>query len=297
MPIITIIAAETLDSANISDLTALLAAAGCEPTEIVWLEPGKAADIGFSGNIETARAALRPAEVYADICVQQGDDRKKMLLVSDMDSTMITVECIDELADYAGIKPQIAEITERAMQGELDFSEALRARVMLLAGLDEAMIQTCLNERVRPMTGAEILVKTMAAWGAHTVLVSGGFMHFATPVAAQIGFAEAKANVLGIKDSKLTGLVEGHIVDASAKQKLLSDTAAAKNIAGDAILSIGDGANDIPMIEAAIAAGGIGASYHAKPKAEAAANFAIRHNDLSALLYVQGVPKSKWAKV
>jgi phosphoserine phosphatase len=297
MPIITIIAAETLDSANISELTSLLAASGCEPAEIVWLEPGKAVDIGFSGSIEAARAALRPAEDYADICVQQAEGRKKMLLVSDMDSTMITVECIDELADYAGIKPQIAEITERAMQGELDFSEALRARVKLLAGLDEAVIQICLNERVKPMAGAETLVKTMAGWGAHTVLVSGGFMHFATTVAAQIGFAEAKANVLGIKDGKLTGLVEGDIVDASAKQELLKDKAAEKNIPGSAILSVGDGANDIPMIEAAIKGGGIGASYHAKPKAEAAANFAIRHNDLTALLYVQGVPKSEWVKV
>lgn len=294
MPIATIIAAETLSSANISALTEALVEAGCETAEINWLEPGKALDIGFTGSITAARTALHPAEQYADICVQSGEVRKKMLLISDMDSTMITVECIDELADYAQIKPQIAEITERAMQGELDFSEALKERVKLLAGLDEEAIRTCLNERVRPMAGAEILVKTMAAWGAHTVLVSGGFMSFAVPVAAQIGFAEMKANILEINNSKLTGMVEGEIVDAAVKARLLKEKAAAHNIDADAILALGDGANDIPMIAAAISGGGLGAAYHAKPKAEAAANFAIRHNDLTALLYAQGIAKSDW---
>ncbi len=207
---------------------------------------------------------------------------------------MITVECIDELADYAGIKPQIAAITERAMQGELDFTEALRARVKLLAGLDARVIETCLYERVRLMPGAQTLVKTMSAWGAHSVLVSGGFMHFATPVAAQIGFAMAAANVLGVADGSLTGGVVGDIVDASAKRKLLLSTASARNIPHELVIAVGDGANDIPMIEAAIQGGGLGVSYHAKPAAEVASNFAIRHNDLTALLYAQGIRKSDW---
>jgi phosphoserine phosphatase len=227
----------------------------------------------------------------ADIVVQANDDRRKMLLISDMDSTMITVECIDELADYAGIKPQIAEITERAMQGELDFTEALRARVKLLAGLDEAVIQKCLDERVRTMPGASILVQTMAGWGAHTILISGGFTHFARPVAIQIGFAEAFANHLAIADSALTGVVSGQIVDAAVKRAQLVAATARLGLSSACTLAVGDGANDIPMIEAA----GLGVAYHAKPKAEAAADFAIRHNDLTAILYAQGVRKSEWA--
>jgi phosphoserine phosphatase len=295
MPIATFIASGSLNSGIISECCDRLSAAGCDVAEINWLEAGKAADIGFSGDVSAARAALKEIEPLCDIAVQAAEHRRKMLIVSDMDSTMITAECIDELADYAGIKPQIAEITERAMQGELDFADALRARVKLLAGLDAAMIDTCLSERVHPMAGAQTLVKTMAAWGAHTVLVSGGFTHFAHPVARLIGFAEVMANVLAVSDGTLTGHVEGDIVDAEAKRKLLIDTAASKGIARELILSVGDGANDIPMIEAAAKGGGLGASYHAKPKAEAAANFAIRHGDLTALLYAQGIRRADWA--
>jgi phosphoserine phosphatase len=297
MPIATLIAADSFGSDMISAACDKLAAAQCDVAEVEWLEPGKAIDITFSGDIAAARLALQPMESGADMIVQLDGARRKMLLVSDMDSTMITVECIDELADYAGIKPQIAEITERAMQGELDFSEALRGRVALLAGLDVAMIDTCLAERVRPMPGAEILVQTMAAWGAHTVLVSGGFTHFAEPVAKLIGFAEVNANVLAMADGKLTGALNGDIIDAKAKEALLQDRAASRAIASELILSVGDGANDIPMLEAAIAGGGIGAAYHAKPKAEAATNFAIRHNDLTALLYAQGVRRQDWKKI
>jgi phosphoserine phosphatase len=294
MPIATFIASDTLNSGTISEACDRLSSAGCDVAEIDWLEPGKAADIGFSGDVLHARMALKNLEPLCDIVVQCAEHRRKMLIVSDMDSTMITVECIDELADYAGIKPQIAEITERAMQGELDFSQALRERVQLLAGLDAAMIDTCLSERVRPMPGAQTLVKTMAAWGAHTVLVSGGFTHFARPVAATIGFAEIMANMLAVADGVLTGEVEGDIVDAQVKRQLLLKTAASRNVPHELVLSVGDGANDIPMIEAAIEGGGLGVSYHAKPKAEAAANFVIRHNDLTALLYAQGIRKADW---
>ena len=136
----TLIAAERLHSGAISDACDALAGAGCDPAEIIWLEPHKVADIGFTGDLAQARIALSPFTAHTDICVQPAAYRRKMLLVSDMDSTMITVECIDELADYAGIKDQIAEITERAMQGELDFADALRGRVALLAGLDESVI-------------------------------------------------------------------------------------------------------------------------------------------------------------
>lgn len=295
MSISTLIAAGTFESGIISEACDRLANGGCAPAEIVWIETGKAVDIGFEGSVESARIALAPLGTIADIAVQPSSNRRKMLLVSDMDSTMITVECIDELADYAGIKPQIAAITERAMAGELDFAEALKARVALLAGLDEAVIAQCLAERVRPMPGAETLVRTMAGWGAHTVLVSGGFTSFTGPVAGMIGFAEVHANVLEIIDGKLTGALSGDIVDATTKRAVLQAAVAAKGIKMELTLAVGDGANDLPMISAAVAGKGLGAGYHPRPQLAEAANFSIRHNDLTALLYAQGIGQSEWA--
>lgn len=206
---------------------------------------------------------------------------------------MITVECIDELADYAGIKPEIAAITERAMAGELDFAEALKARVALLAGLDEDIITQCLEERVRPMSGAHNLVRTMTGWGAHTVLVSGGFTGFTGPVAAQIGLLEVHANVLEIVGGKLTGKLLGDIVDAQTKREVL-ENAAAKGAGLRDSLVVGDGANDLPMIAAAVAGQGLGVGFHPRALLAEAANFSVRHNDLTALLYAQGVPRSDW---
>jgi phosphoserine phosphatase len=286
----TLIASETLSRGTLSEATDRLKRAGCALGVVDWVEPNRVADIAFTGNVNAARAALAPLISLCDVCVQAIENRRKMLLISDMDSTMITVECIDELADYAGIKPQIAEITERAMQGELDFSEALRARVKLLAGLNEDVVTRCLSERVQMMPGAAILVRTMAAWGAHTVLISGGFTHFAGAVAEQIGFAEHFANQLDFANGVLTGAVTGQIVDATVKQAQLEASATAQGLSIAQTLAVGDGANDIPMIEAA----GLGVAYHAKPKAAAAADFAVRHGDLTALLYAQGVPRSEW---
>jgi phosphoserine phosphatase len=288
----TLIAAQTLSRGTLSEATDWLKKAGFAPAEVDWLEPGKVADIGITGSVEAARLALKPLEPLCDICIQPTENRRKMLLISDMDSTMITVECIDELADYAGIKPQIAEITERAMQGELDFVAALRERVKLLAGLDEAVIKRCLAERVKIMPGAQTLVRTMAAWGAHTVLISGGFTHFAEAVAKQIGFAESFANQLDIADHALTGTVSGQIVDAAVKQAQLEASAIEHGLSYEQTLAVGDGANDIPMIAAA----GLGVAYHAKPKAAAAADFTVRHGDLTTLLFAQGVPVAEWVE-
>ena len=288
--VVTLIAAETLSHGTFSEAKDRLRSAKCDPTENDWLAQGQVADIGFTGEIAAARAALAGLEPLCDICVQPTAYRRKMLLVSDMDSTMITVECIDELADYAGIKDQIAEITERAMQGELDFAEALRGRVALLAGLDESVIAKCLAERVKLMPGARTLVQTMRGWGAHTILVSGGFTHFADSVAQQIGFAEVRANVLGFKDGKLTGGLDGAIVDAALKQTVLEEATAAHALVSEQTMAVGDGANDIPMIQAA----GLGAAYHAKPTATVAADFAVRHGDLTALLFAQGVGREDW---
>jgi phosphoserine phosphatase len=295
MPISTLIAADHANSGTISEACDRLAAAGCVPAEIEWLEPGQVVDIGFDGDIAAARTALAPLEAEFDIAIQPSTNRRKMLLVSDMDSTMITVECIDELADYAGIKPEIAAITERAMAGELDFAEALKARVALLEGLDEAVIAQCLDERVRPMPGAEALVRTMAGWGAHTVLVSGGFTSFTGPVAEAIRLAEVHANVLEISGGRLTGRLAGDIVDAATKRSVLEAAAKSRGIALEAALAVGDGANDLPMISAAVAGGGLGVGYHPRPQLAAAANFSVRHGDLTALLYAQGVPRRQWA--
>jgi phosphoserine phosphatase len=296
MPISTLIAAGTFESGIISDACDRLANANCAPAEIEWIEPGKAVDIGFEGDIADARVALASLESMADIVVQSTEGRRKMLLVSDMDSTMITVECIDELADYAGIKPEIAAITERAMAGELDFVEALRARVALLAGLAEDVITQCLAERVRPMAGAQILVRTMASWGAHNVLVSGGFTSFTGPVAAMLGFPEVHANLLEIVDGTLTGALAGDIVDALTKKSVLESAVGALGISMNAALAVGDGANDLPMIAAAVAGSGLGVGFHPRPKLAEAANFSVRHNNLTALLFAQGVKRSEWVQ-
>ena len=222
-----------------------------------------------------------------DIIVQPANvPRRKALIIADMDSTMITCECIDELADYAGLKTEVAAVTEAAMRGELDFEAALDARVALLKGMDAGVIDRCRAERVRLTPGARTLVGTMAAHGAHSILISGGFTAFARPVAAEIGFAEVRANTLEIADGKLTGTVARPIVDAAAKRTALL----AAGIALPATLAVGDGANDIPMLEAA----GLGIAYHAKPKASAAADAAIRHGDLTVLLRAQGYRRGDW---
>ena len=292
MLIATLIAAETLKKGELSSAQDMLVAGGCVVAEAGEIIDGKVADIFFEGSLEDGRDALTSLDGVIDLAVQPAENREKKLLISDMDSTMITVECIDELADYAGIKAQIAEITERAMQGELDFEEALRGRVALLAGLDVSAIQRCLDERVKIMPGAEILVKTMAQRGAETILVSGGFTSFAEPVARQIGFERFEANVLDAAQEKLTGALDGPIVDASRKAEILQSAAGKHGLQLADCIAVGDGANDIPMIQAA----GMGVAYHAKPKAAQAADVAIHHNDLTALLYIQGIASTDWAK-
>lgn len=270
------------------DARGRLDAAGCAPGDWRWLEEGEAGDIPFASDAAVARGAIEGVFAGTDVVVQAGATRAKMLLVADMDSTMITVECIDELADYAGIKPQIAEVTERAMRGELDFAAALDARVALLGGLDEAMIERCLAERVKIMPGAVALVRTMRAKGAKTALVSGGFTRFAEPVAREIGFDRAIANTLDIANGRLAGTVGKPIVDAAVKQATLE--AEAQGMDRALTMAVGDGANDLAMIGVA----GLGVAYHAKPVVAAAAGARIDHNDLSALLFAQGYARAEW---
>lgn len=229
-------------------------------------------------------------DLSLDVIVQPASNREKRLLVADMDSTMIGQECIDELADYAGVKPQVAEITERAMQGDLDFAGALKERVALLKGLDAAVIDRCLAERIRPNAGAETLVRTMRSRGAMTVLVSGGFTAFVGPIAERIGFERFEANVLGELDGKLSGITEGRIVDARRKHDLLSEVRGLLDLQASETMAIGDGANDIPMIKEA----GLGVAYRAKPALSAVADARLDHHGLDALLWAQGIPRAEW---
>lgn len=288
--IATLIAAEGLDPRGLNLAHEALIGAGAVPGAARWLDEGVAADIPFAGDAVAARAALEGSLPATDVVIQPEAGRAKRLMVADMDSTMITIECIDELADYAGIKPQIAEITEAAMRGELDFEGALNARVALLKGLPASVIDTCYAERLRIMPGARELVRTMKANGARCVLVSGGFTVFADRVAAEIGFDRALSNRLEIDGELLAGTVAMPIVGAAAKRETLLAEAQALGIGPDAVLAVGDGANDIPMIEIA----GLGAAYHAKPKTAAAAGARIDHNDLTALLYAQGYKRADW---
>ncbi|CUS44800.1 MAG: phosphoserine phosphatase SerB [Pseudomonadota bacterium] len=290
MFIATLIAAGKLSGGDISAARDRLDEAGCLPAAHAWLDEGYAADIMFGLEPEAARTALEGVFPGTDVVVQRADGRVKRLLVADMDSTMITVECIDELADYAGIKPQIAAVTEAAMRGELDFESALDARVALLKGLDEGVIAQCLAERVTIMPGAVALIRTMKARGATTILVSGGFTRFAEPVAETIGFDRAIANRLEIADGALSGLVAKPIVGSDTKERTLLEAAADLGLPPEATLAVGDGANDLAMIRRA----GLGVAYHAKPIVAAAAAARIDHNDLTALLYAQGISRKDW---
>ncbi|WP_156679012.1 phosphoserine phosphatase SerB [Sphingomonas profundi] len=296
MLIATVIAgaarAGTLADGDVSACRDALAAAGCAPGVSRWIEAGHAFDLGFAGERAEGRAALEGLIGGADVIVQPVQGRVKRLLVADMDSTMITIECIDELADYAGIKAEVAAVTEAAMRGELDFEAALDARVALLRDLDAAVIDRCHADRVRIMAGAKPLIATMRAHGARCVLVSGGFTVFADRVAAEIGFDRALSNVLEMADGRLAGTVARPIVGAATKRETLVAEAAALGLPLAATMAIGDGANDIPMIEAA----GLGVAYHAKPRTAAAAAARIDHGDLSALLYAQGHARRDWVE-
>ena len=202
---------------------------------------------------------------------------------------MIMAECIDELADFAGIKPQIAAITERAMLGELDFEAALRERVALLRGLPEGAIAECLATRIAMMPGAKVLVETLKAKGCRTVLVTGGFHQFADPVAEELGFERVVANRLEVVEGKLTGGLVGPITDSSVKRAVLLEEA---GLLGPATITLatGDGANDIPMLEAAT----YGIAFAAKPKARAAANGWVDRGNLTGVLELLGIPPGEW---
>ena len=259
-----------------------------------WLFEGVAADIRFSStdDIRTISGRLREAlnGIRADVVVQPQLDRRKKLLLADMDSTMIGQECIDELADFAGLKTHVAAITERSMRGEIEFEPALRERVALLKDLPVTVVDEVLKSRITLTPGAVELVRTMRAHGAYTCLVSGGFTLFTKRVAELIGFQENRANELLTENGKLTGLVAEPILGREAKLATLMDLLESFDLDDLDTMVVGDGANDLAMIERA----GVGVAYHAKPAVGAAAGARIDHGDLTALLYMQGYKRNEF---
>jgi phosphoserine phosphatase len=245
-----------------------------------------ALDLFVDGPPVEVHMAVRVAvgERPVDFAVQPVENRRKRLLIADMDSTIINVECLDELADFAGVKDKVSEITERAMRGELAFEGALRERVGMLKGLSVDALQACYDDRVKLNPGARTLVRTMAEHGARCALVSGGFTFFTTRVAEAAGFHLNRANTLIEADGQLTGTVGDPILGKEAKLAALQEETAALGLTPADALAVGDGANDLAMIEAA----GLGVAYRAKPIVAAQAHAKVDHADLTALLYFQG---------
>lgn len=259
-----------------------------------WLDPGVAAEFDLA-QVPANRWEVweRLQGLRVDMLVQRAEGRKKRLLIADMDSTMIRQECIDELADEAGVGARVADITARAMNGELDFEGALRERVGLLKGLPEAVIGQVLRDRITLMPGGPVLLATMKAHGAYAALVSGGFTAFTAAVAGKLGFDENRANTLHVTDGKLAGTVAEPILGKEAKLAALTEITARQGITPAEALAVGDGANDLPMLKAA----GTGVALHAKPTVQAQCEVRVNHGDLTALLYLQGYSRDAFAPI
>ena len=281
-----------LDSTIVDGALAVLPA----PGEAEWLLSEVAVDIPFAGSedIKAVEARLRAArgDLPIDIVVQPIATRRKKLFLADMDSTMIGQECIDELADFAGLKAHVAGITERAMRGEIEFEPALRERVALLKGMPATVVDEVLKTRITPTPGGRELVMTMRAHGAYTCLISGGFTLFTKAVAAMIGFQESRANELIVRDGKFSGEVREPILGRAAKLQTLIDLTESFDLDDIDTLVAGDGANDLGMIQNA----GLGVAYRAKPAVAAAAAARIDHGDLTALLYAQGYRREEFVE-
>jgi phosphoserine phosphatase len=279
-----------LDATALEAVRAILPAAN----EAVWLDHGIAADIAFASDeaprVLAERLLAARGDRPIDIVVQPIATRRKKLFLADMDSTMIGQECIDELADFAGLKEHVAAITERAMRGEILFEPALRERVALLKGLPVGVVDEVIGKRITLTPGGRTLVQTMRAHGAYTCMVSGGFTLFTNRIAAMIGFQENRANELVVDGDRFAGLVAEPIFGRDAKLAALLELRESFDLDALDTLVTGDGANDLAMIEAA----GLGVAYHAKPKVAAAAAARIDHGDLTALLYAQGYRRDEF---
>jgi len=290
--VLTLVSPDPAEAALAADRAAsALAAAGAGVKAPRPLGPG-ALDLPVIGAPTDAegRAVAAIADAPVDWAMQPAAGRRKRLLIADMDSTIINVECIDELADFAGVKDKVSEITERAMRGELDFEAALRERVAMLKGLPLADLQRAYDERVRLNPGARTLVRTMTAHGAKAFLVSGGFSFFTSRVAKAAGFDANRANILVEAGDVLAGTVGTPILGREAKLAALTEEAANLGVPLSATLAVGDGANDLAMIEAS----GLGVAYRAKPIVAAQAHAKVDHADLTALLYFQGYAEAEF---
>jgi phosphoserine phosphatase len=283
-------AVQPLDPALVREVARL---AGGEPR---WLAPDEAAEVvaeGVGPGDVTERLAQLLDDAPVDHAVLPLSRRRKRLLVSDMDSTIITVECVDELADFAGLKAEVAAVTRRAMNGELDFAAALEARVALLAGLPESALAEVTRERLRLMPGAVTLVRTMRARaGALTALVSGGFTAFTGHVRELCGFDLDQANSLEVAGGRLTGRIVPPLRDAGTKLATLERLRVERGLEQAETLAVGDGANDLPMIRAA----GLGVAFRAHPRVRAQAPFRVDRGDLTALLYLQGYARAEFVE-
>ncbi|AXC49207.1 phosphoserine phosphatase SerB [Paracoccus suum] len=289
MPIVTLLAAPA--RADLTQGILDIALRGMDGTDAHWLATGLAAEFAApSGDAFHATWATLHGDGF-DLAIQPEGARRKALLLADMDSTMISQECIDELADFAGVGGRVAAITTRAMNGELDFEEALIERVGLLSGLPEAAIAEVLATRITLAAGGAALVATMRAHGAYAALVSGGFTDFTAPVAKALGFDEDRANTLLASDGVLLGQVGMPILGREAKVEALHQIAAARGLTPADAIAVGDGANDLPMLLAA----GTGVALHAKPTVAAQAPIRLDHADLTGLLYLQGYHRDEFA--
>jgi phosphoserine phosphatase len=276
-----------LTNGHVKAVKELLLSKGSIACSVRWLSKHTAVDISFNRiSIEVANESVRKIlyGVPVDVNIQKSEGRRKKVLIADMDSTIIMNESLDDLARFAGLQNQIEPITEQAMRGEIDFELALRKRVQLLTGQPEALITQFLTKTVKITPGALGLVKTMKLNGAITALISGGFSSITNPIATQLGFDINLGNQLLIKDGKLTGDISFPIVNSATKLDTLIAITKEKNISLNDTMAVGDGANDIPMIENA----GTGIAFRAKLKVKEAAPFSIDHGDLKALLYLQG---------
>ncbi|MEO0329615.1 MAG: phosphoserine phosphatase SerB [Pseudomonadota bacterium] len=292
MLVLTLIANPQKRDLATGDISAICTA--LKASNIEWLSKGCACDIALPSHMNTEEAKgiinLLTRNKAIDFAIQEQDGRRKKALIADMDSTMIEQECIDELAAEVGLKDKVSAITARAMNGEIEFESAVEERVALLKGLSSDIAEKVISDRVTYASGSKTLVKTMQANGAHTALVSGGFVSFTKPISEYLGFHENRANILEAENGALTGRVRKPILGAEAKVEALEDIANSKSITPLEFIAVGDGANDLPMLQHA----GTGVALHAKPTVAEQAQIRIDNGDLTSLLYLQGYKETEF---